>query len=266
MAEKAKARPRRFSRRKFITAGMLALPGLAVADAGAVEPEWLKVEHVSLPGDKVGCRCVQFTDLHHKGDRKYLESVVGQVNALKPDYVFFTGDIVEDRKYAPEALEILAGVKSPMFGVPGNHDYWSREPFGPVFHCFAGTGGAWLMNRRVELAGGRLVVTGITFNHQWMPPVPAKPGVKSILLMHYPVWVDQLGKQRFDLILAGHSHGGQVRLPVLGPIFIPHDVGDYDMGLYQTAAGPLYVNPGIGYLDHFAVRFNCRPEITVFDV
>ena len=266
MTEQGKTKPKRFSRRRFLTAGALAMPALAVADAGAIEPQWLKVQHVSLPGDKVGCRCVHFTDLHHKGDRAYMESVITQINALKPDYVFFTGDIIEKSQYVDEALELLSGVKSPMFGVPGNHDYWAQVPFTPIFRCFANTGGAWLLNQRVHIAGGQIEVTGFTLNHQYMPPVQPKPGVKNILLMHYPVWANQLGGQKFDLILAGHSHGGQVRLPLLGPIFIPHDVGDYDMGLFQTPAGPLYVNPGIGYLDNFAVRFNCRPEITVFDV
>src|SRR5579859_5817499 len=104
MAEQGKTRPKRLSRRRFLTAGALALPGLAVADAGAIEPQWLKVQPVSLPGDKVGCRCVHFSDLHHKGDRTYLESIVNQVNELKPDYVFFTGDIIEDKKFAAEAL------------------------------------------------------------------------------------------------------------------------------------------------------------------
>lgn len=266
MTEQGKTRLKTFSRRKFITAGALAFPGLAVADAGAIEPQWLKVRHVSLPGDKVGCRCVHFTDLHHKGDRPYMESVVNQINALKPDYVLFTGDIIENGKYIAEALELLSEVKSPMFGVPGNHDYWAKTPFGPVARCFASTGGGWLLNERRTVAGGQIRLTGITLDYQRMPPEPVQPGVKNILLMHYPVWADQLGGQKYDLLLAGHSHGGQIRLPVLGPLFVPYNVGDYNMGMYQTPAGPLYVNPGIGYLDAFAVRFNCRPEITVFDV
>jgi hypothetical protein len=74
-----------------------------------------------------------------------------------------------------------------------------------------------------------------------------------------------LGQLEFDLILAGHSHGGQVRLPLFGPIVEPSRIGKYDQGLFQTPAGPLYVNPGIGYCLYNA-RFNCRSELTVFEL
>jgi len=75
----------------------------------------------------------------------------------------------------------------------------------------------------------------------------------------------KVGKTKLDLILAGHSHGGQVRLPFYGPLILPFGVGAYDLGLFQTSAGPLYVNAGIGYF-YANVRFNCRPEITVFEM
>jgi predicted MPP superfamily phosphohydrolase len=86
------------------------------------------------------------------------------------------------------------------------------------------------------------------------------------LLTHYPAQVDKLGARKFDLVLAGHSHGGQLRLPLFGSLIVPAYVGEYDMGLFQTPAGPLYVNPGIGYLGPFDFRFNCRPEITVIEI
>ena len=65
--------------------------------------------------------------------------------------------------------------------------------------------------------------------------------------------------------LAGHSHGGQVRIPFYGPLMLPFGLNQYDLGLFQTPSGPLYVNAGIGYF-HLNVRFNCRPEITVFEI
>ena len=66
-------------------------------------------------------------------------------------------------------------------------------------------------------------------------------------------------------MLAGHSHGGQVRIPFYGSIIVPFFVDEYDLGLFQTNAGPLYVNPGIGWV-YLNVRFNCRPEITVIEI
>ena len=86
-------------------------------------------------------------------------------------------------------------------------------------------------------------------------------GTKRILLAHYPDTVDRIKNQIFNLVLAGHSHGGQIRLPFIGALIVPYGVGDYDLGLFHTPAGPLYVNPGLGTLR--PVRFLCRPEITV---
>jgi predicted MPP superfamily phosphohydrolase len=86
-----------------------------------------------------------------------------------------------------------------------------------------------------------------------------------VVLFHYPEWVEKLGQYRFDIALAGHSHGGQVRIPFFGPVITPSDIGRYDLGLFQTASGPLYVGAGLGWF-HLKVRFNCRPEITVIEI
>jgi hypothetical protein len=256
----------KISRRKFIAAALLATPCAVWGDARLIEPTWVKIRRLRLGQDPPQNRFVHFTDVHHKGDRPYLKSVVDKINSLTPDFVCFTGDIVERQDQLPAALEILSGIKSPLFGVPGNHDYWSGIPFGPVKECFAATGGAWLMDERREIAGGRLDLIGITCNHGNQALQPLNPQAKNILLMHYPAWVKKLGMQKFDLMLAGHSHGGQVRIPFYGPLVVPFAVDEYDLGLFQTPAGPLYVNAGIGYISNYHFRFNCRPEITVVEI
>jgi predicted MPP superfamily phosphohydrolase len=255
----------KISRRKFIASVLLATPCAVVADAKLVEPTWLKVSHQKV-GSKPAHRFVHFSDLHHKGDRRYLESVVKTINSLAPDFVCFTGDIIEEEKFLPEALEVLSGIKSPMFGVPGNHDYWSKVAFEPIQKCFSATGGAWLMDERREIAGGKINLIGITCSHANQAMVPLNLRAKNILLMHYPAWVKKLGDQKFDLMLAGHSHGGQVRIPFYGPLVVPFAVDEYDLGMFQTKSGPLYVNSGIGYIFNYNFRFNCRPEITVFEI
>jgi predicted MPP superfamily phosphohydrolase len=97
-------------------------------------------------------------------------------------------------------------------------------------------------------------------------PADLAPGAggKNILLLHYPLMAERV-QHRFDLMLAGHSHGGQVRIPFYGAIMVPYWVGKYEIGLFHLPAGPLYVNPGIGYIATH-IRFNCRPEITVFEI
>ena len=258
-------RPRRFSRRRWLITALLAAPGVAVADAIGLEPKWVKTRHVRLGNAKPTHRVVHFTDVHHKGDRAYLQAVVTKINALSPDFVCFTGDVIEETTHLAEALAVFAGIKSPVYGVPGNHDYWSKVPFDDIAKCFAGTGGAWLLDQQQVAADGSFSIIGASCLSSKQPPLKINPATRNIFLMHYPAWVKRLGGQKFDLILAGHSHGGQVYLPVFGPIIVPFGVEQYVRGLFHTDAGPLYVNPGIGWFP-VPIRFNCRPEITVFDI
>lgn len=255
----------KINRRRFLLGALLAAPLATFADAKWLEPDWVKTRRLSLGATKPRHRFVHFTDLHHKGDRAYLLSVVNKINALSPDFVCFTGDIIEEKKHLPEALELLGRIKSPMYGVPGNHDYWSKVVFRDIEQCFTATGGGWLLDRQMVTQDGKFSVIGatcLTFKHETPKP---NPKTRNIFLMHYPAWVKNLSETRFDLVLAGHSHGGQVRLPFYGPLFVPFGVDQYDMGMFHTASGPLYVNPGIGWFP-WPIRFNCRPEITVFEV
>lgn len=255
----------KISRRQFILATLLLTPCVVVADAGWIEPQWIKIRRLRLTDGPPAHRFVHFSDLHHKGDRAHTQSVVDLINSLSPDFVCFTGDIMEEGQFLPEALEILSGVKSPMYGVPGNHDYWSRAPFNDITKCFAATGGAWLVDQQRVIAGGKINLVGMARFGPGHPLPSADPGRKNILLVHYPAWVKRLAGQKFDLMLAGHSHGGQVRIPFYGPIMVPYGVDEYDLGLFQTEAGPLYVTSGIGWFP-VPIRFNCRPEITVIEI
>jgi uncharacterized protein len=253
------------SRRRFLLGAILAAPLLAIADAKWFEPKWVRTRRFQPGHGKPVHRLVHFTDIHHKGDRAYLVSVVRKVNALSPDSVCFTGDLIEEKKHLPEALEILSGIKSPLYGVPGNHDYWSKAVFRDIEKCFAATGGAWLLDAQAVTKDGRFSLIGATCLSLKQPALKLNPVTRNIVLMHYPVWVEKFAPQKFDLLLAGHSHGGQVRLPFYGPIYVPFGVERYDMGWFDTSSGPLYVNPGIGWFP-VPIRFNCRPEITVFDL
>lgn len=242
----------------------LAAPAVVCADAKWIEPHWVKLRSIKLGQDTPTHRIVQISDIHHKGDRPYLESVVRKVNALSPDAVCFTGDLIEHKEFVPEALEILEAIKSPVYGVPGNHDYWCRPVFGDYRKSFARTGGAWLMDSQVLTGDGKIQISGATCLRGSPVSLVPRAGVKNILLLHYPLLAERV-KQEFDLMLAGHSHGGQVRIPFYGALIVPFWVGRYQIGMFQLPAGPLYVNPGIGWLCT-PIRFNCRPEITVFEI
>ena len=115
-------------------------PASLFADSYWIEPNWLKVRKISLTKKKPTHRFVHFTDLHYKGDRKFLENVVQEINKASPDFVCMTGDIIEESSFLTEALEIFGGIKSPMYGVPGNHDYWAHADFDEIAETFSEDG------------------------------------------------------------------------------------------------------------------------------
>lgn len=250
----------RISRRKFLAIAFASLPVFTAADGFLLEPKWLAVRRIDVNDRAASRRLVHFSDLHYKGDRAYLTETVRKINKLSPQFACFTGDIVEKAVYLPEALELLGGIDCPLFGVPGNHDYWSGASFPEIAACFENSGGAWLVDQEAVTPDGEILIIGSTGSDAGL--LDASNGRKRILLTHFPAFVDELAGTAFDLILAGHSHGGQVRIPFLGAPILPYRVGRYDRGLFQTPAGPLYVNPGIGTF-HIPVRFLCRPEITL---
>jgi len=205
----------------------------------------------------IGKRIIHFSDLHYKGDLDYGQKIIALINDKKPDLVFFTGDLVErkNREYLKEALSLIRTIEAPVYGVPGNHDPADKASITEYTDAFRHTGGQYLINKRIDF--GSFVIHG-GHPHNRFKPVENKT---KILLYHYPAVGDIVMKEKYDLILSGHSHGGQIRLPFIGALVLPPGVGKYDKGYYDTNAGSLYVNVGVGeYLLPF--RFLCRPEIT----
>lgn len=254
---------KRFLLRVALVLGAVAVAAaLGVLYARFVEPAWLCVKRVRL-APSPALRVIHITDIHFGGDTRYLNSVVATVNALDADCVCFTGDLVEEAAFVDGALEALSRINKPLYGIPGNHDQWvARRSFHRIRDTFLGTGGDWLCDgsNAAVSPSKRLVITTLAAAGQ-----PTPPGYRRILLEHYPDVVARLRNVRFDLILSGHTHGGQVRVPFIHRRLLPFELGIFDRGLFQTPSGPLYVNPGIGtyYLN---VRFLCRPELTVIEI
>jgi hypothetical protein len=253
---------RPLTRRKFLALGLGFVPIAAGVDARFGEPTWLRVSHFNLRPQPAN-RFVHFSDLHYKGDAEYAAKVVETINALAPDFVCFTGDLVEQVRFAPAAFDFIRQIERPVYGCPGNWDYSSGADFRDYEKAFAATGGGWLEDRSVVLEKPGLEIVGM--GHRGVHSLGEPLAARQILLIHYPLQADRLDGHTYDLILAGHSHGGQVRLPFYGALKLPYGVGRYEAGRYDSVGGPLYVNVGIGtYL--LPVRFNCRPEITVIGI
>ncbi len=273
---------RLLSRRAFLTTAVAA-PILAGLYTWRVEPTWLEITHrdlpiAHLPPALAGRTLVQLSDIHigPRVDDDYIRRTFAAVAALAPDFVVHTGDLVT---YAgPEVLEqakpIMAGFprgKLGTVGILGNHDYglkWADPLVADRVAALLTNSGCRVLRNETATIGG-IQFTGcddLWTNH--FAPTPAlkllRPGEPTLVLCHNPdacdldVWAGYQG-----WILAGHTHGGQCKPPFLPPPILPVKNRRYTAGEF-TLAGErkLYISRGVGHL--LRVRFNVRPEVTVF--
>lgn len=246
----------KITRRRFLKLLSL-LGGGAFLTESFIEPGLLQIKRLDMQHLGLAKRVVHFSDLHYRGDWRFGRDVVDRIHLLEPDYIVFTGDLVEhqERTHLKEALRLIASFQVPVFGVLGNHDPTDRKSMAEYREAYASTGGSLLFGERVELDGFVLHGTRNAYG------LPFDESLPKLLLCHYPIIGNAKYKQRYDLIMAGHSHGGQVRLPFIGALLLPPAVGRFDRGIYETTAGNLYVNVGVGTYK-LPMRFMCRPEIT----
>ncbi|MEM7144856.1 MAG: metallophosphoesterase [Verrucomicrobiota bacterium] len=200
-------------------------------------------------------------------ETEYLREVVNRVNSLAPDMIWYTGDFLtgsSDR--LNELAEVLSGVEAPLgvFAILGNHDHWVAPD--ELSAALEGIGINVLRNASVPLAkASGWFLTGLESYWGGEPDtesIKATPDdARHILLVHEPDPFDTLVDERIALQVSGHTHGGQVRVPGFGAIQLPSWGQRYQMGLYRRDGRTLYVNRGVGTVDHH-YRLNCRPEIT----
>lgn len=277
------------SRRAFLKIGGRSLLGAGALCAGGllyaweIEPDWVEITHVELTLPHLarefhGYRVLQLSDIHMDGrmTQEHLDGVIRMVNEQRPDLVVITGDFVtyspndSPLLYAPALVESLGQLEArdASVAILGNHDHWTDAAM--VRQVIRDSGMVDLSNRvhTVSRAGAHLLIAGVDdywerkdrldLVMQLMPPDGA-----AILLAHEPDFADISAKTgRFDLQLSGHSHGGQVRLPLMGPPVLPKYAERYPAGRYQVDGMIQYTNRGLGALPP-NVRFNCRPEVTV---
>jgi predicted MPP superfamily phosphohydrolase len=231
----------------------LAIPRLAAVHDG------LKIAHV--------------TDLHFCGriEREFFEHVVDETNAASPDIVAITGDIMEGDQFLDWIPSTLGRLRARhgVYYVLGNHDRRATVRLLHAALADAGlvhVGGRWL---QISVEGSPIIVAGNEL--PWFKPAPdfrdcpnSKEGGRPLrlLLAHSPDQFSWAQKSDIDLMLAGHLHGGQARLPVLGAITSPSIHGvRYVCGVFREGNTVLHVSRGVGSLT--PLRFNCPPELAV---
>lgn len=277
------------SRRKFlqVTTAAAVTGGLAVSlDAGFLEPNRPQLVRVEVPLTRLpaawdGFTIAQLSDLHYDDEFSVvpIRRAVEVVNHLHPDMVVVTGDFVttpylrHNAKQAASAAEpcaqLLGQLRAP-FGVQavlGNHDV-ALDP-ARVVEALQSQGIHVVRNRSMPLeqAGTRLWLCGVDDVIEGKPDVDAAlkgipPTEAVILLVHEPDFADHVARYPVDLQLSGHSHGGQVRLPLVGAPFLPKLAKKYPWGMRRIGRLTLYTNIGLGTI-RMAIRFNCPPEITL---
>lgn len=258
-------------------------PGRKLCRAQAARAMWIpgnqileleinekRIHLPQLPPGLEGLTIVHLSDFHFTGDvlREYYEFVADEVTHLQGDLVAFTGDILDNREcleWFPEVFGRMRG-RLGAYAILGNHD----QRLGTVAETAAAleangiqyVGGNW---RKIDVFGERVLLAGNEL--PWLPAAEME-GVADdadvtfrLLLTHSPDQFEWARHHQFDLALAGHTHGGQVRLPLIGPILAPSRFGTrYASGLFHQHPTWMHVSRGIG--GKHPLRLGCRPELT----
>lgn len=257
--------------------GIIALVLAAIGVSESVRvPDVKTVEIVlpRLPAELDGLRVVQLTDLHASRlfEAPWMEAVVTKANALNPDLILITGDLV-DGTPAARAADVLPlkklHARYGVFSIPGNHEYYSDYLKWQT--AFDQLGLRFLLNEHIVLSHNNrnLVIAGITdstaasFNLPGPDITAALKGIPEntsvILLSHRPAGAQKNAEAGVDLQLSGHTHGGQI----LGPHLLTQWVNEgFVSGGYQVDTMKLYVSNGTGLWNGFPIRLGRPSEIT----
>ncbi|MFP4291162.1 MAG: metallophosphoesterase [Cyclobacteriaceae bacterium] len=276
------------NRRKFIKqgfAGSLGLGALTGIYTWQVEPFWLEFVRLPmpiyhLPDELIGKTLMQISDIHigNRFDYQYIIDSFQKAKAFKPDFVVYTGDFVNyenEQQFSQleEVFKFAPKGEEGTLGILGNHDYgrnWAEQNVADEITAILERAGIQILkNEQAEI--NRLNFIG--FDDYWalnFDPVKVMSSYDdsraNIVLCHNPdvcdldVWNNYRG-----WILSGHTHGGQCKPPFLNPPVLPvrnknYTSGKIDLGEDRT----LYINRALGHL--WQIRFNVRPEITLFDL
>lgn len=273
IAARVSGRPQKPSRWAKVSFTLVGLGACCFGYALFIEADWLELTRVTIEtarwpaGKKL--RVAHISDLHVDGQTRSLSRLAQLVREEQIDLLVFTGDSLNTAEGAPLFRSTLGGLPARLgrVAVRGNHDvaYWAKvDLFG------GGIATELMSDAPLLLEGGTLAICGAPF---W-----ATEGVKSCLssapkdafvlfAYHTPDLIEAL-ETRPDLYLAGHTHGGQVAMPIYGALITMSQFDKrYEAGRYEVNGTTLYVNRGIGFEPHMPrVRFFARPELTIIDI
>ncbi|HEX3151952.1 MAG TPA: metallophosphoesterase [Gemmataceae bacterium] len=243
------------------------LASLGFNDLCRVEFATLTLKVPGLPAAWDGLTILHLSDLHFYGSltREFFDFVIGRcMREPTPDLFVLSGDIID----GPQYLEWIEPVLKPLqwnvaaLAILGNHDWW--QDAAGVRQRLAGLGMRVLGNRweTIDVRGERLVAIG--HEGPWFRPPPDLTGCPNgfrLLVSHTPDNIRWARKHNCRLMLSGHNHGGQIRVPVIGSMFVPSKYSRrYDMGTFHEPPTIMHVNRGLGC--KAPLRIRAYPQVS----
>lgn len=246
---------------------------VAVVDGFVVEPRWLSVhEHVveieGLPSALEGFCIAQITDAHLSRLGTVEDAILDAIRKASAQLVVLTGDLIDKLDDGPVLAELcaeLGNTGATVLATLGNWEHWGNIDRGALTGLYTRSGATLLVDTWHSYDAGLSIYASDDWTGGKPRPLVRGPGSPvELLLTHSPAFVDEIGAppRRFDLCLAGHTHGGQGTLAGFAP-FLPPGSGRFVAGWYETDLGPLYVSKGTG-TSIVPARFCCRPELPLF--
>ncbi|MCX8188226.1 MAG: metallophosphoesterase [Nitrososphaeria archaeon] len=261
--------------KKVAVAGIIL--GSTLSYPFLIEPNMILKSEVSVKINNIkDCiTIVHITDLHLKEFSLREKEAIKRINSIKKDLTVITGDFIENRdgiKYLKMFLSELENNK-PVYAVLGNWDYWSNS-LNELINVLENYKIKLLVNENIKetVGSSELYIVGVddpyTGNHDIQKALNNIEREKPIILLaHSPQIIDEAVSNKISLVLAGHTHGGQVSIPLIGSPFIPlpEKYRKYVSGLYKVGDTIMYVNRGIG-TSIANIRFLCPPEVAVIKI
>lgn len=242
----------------------------------AVEPFRMRVterviSHSQIPSD---LSILWLSDFQLRNDSGYREKWIRRnLSNWKFDLICITGDVFDTNAGMRSATEMLEGLSKikPTYVVLGNWEHWSGVDLASYRSDLEGRGVQVLVNENMQIAfrGKKFAIVGVDDPSELRDNLPLAmngldKNVPKILLAHAPSIFPRAASRDIDVILAGHTHGGQVVLPWIGPPYLPPGCDNYVYGKYEDRHSVMFVTSGVG-TSILPIRFRCRPEIVLLN-
>lgn len=262
---------------------LLALFVLGLFYSYFIEPFTLEVRREeiifqNLPQNLLGLKIMHLSDFHCRDFTRREEKLIDIISKENPDFIFFTGDFIENEKWISVCQKIISKIfqeNKNFFGVFGNHDRLTGFPISKLKESLEEKGVKILVNeaKEIPIKNSSFYLVGV--DDPWLGYDDLKEALKDvpkedfkILLSHSPgIFLKEKAKiteNKINLILSGHTHGGQINIPFLTNVLISLWLGGkYTAGLFEEDGIFIYVSRGVGTFYLLPLRFNCPPEVTL---